>query len=198
MTSDEFSENPFLVGINETRSSWGWFLVAGIALIVLGAICIIYNVTATTASVVVFGWLLLIAGVFALVQAFRIHTWTGFFLYLLSALLRGCTGYLLVRYPDVGSAGFTLVLASFFIVGGIFRATGAATVRFPQWGWALTSGVLSFILGVILLVQWPVSSIWFVGFAIGVDMIFDGVSLVALGNAIHKLPAFPELKPRHA
>ena len=53
----------------------------------------------TFATVLAFGWLLLLSGVIALVHAFRTRTWSGFFLYLLSALLRGFTGYLLVRYP---------------------------------------------------------------------------------------------------
>ena len=38
--------------------------------------------------------------------------------YLLSALFRGFTGYILVRYPLTGATSLTLILASFFIVGG--------------------------------------------------------------------------------
>jgi len=33
-----------------------------------------------------------------------------------------------------------------------------------------------------------VSSVWFIGFAIGVDLIFDGASLIGLATAIHSLP----------
>jgi len=196
--SDQFAENPFAAGINEIRSSWGWFLVFGILLMVFGAICIVGNITATFATVFVFGWLLLVSGVFALIQAFRVHTWSGFFLYFLGALLRGFTGYLLMRYPDVGAASLTLILASFFIVGGLFRATGSAMLKFPRWGWATFSGMLSLVLGIMLLVQWPVSSVWFIGFAIGVDMIFDGASLVAFAMAIHTLTTFTPFKTKHA
>jgi uncharacterized membrane protein HdeD (DUF308 family) len=34
----------------------------------------------------------------------------------------------------------------------------------------------------------PVSSVWFIGFALGVDMILDGTALIAFANAIHLLP----------
>ena len=70
--------NPLIAGIEEIRGSWGWFLALGILLAVFGVACIVYDVTATFTTVLVFGWLLLIGGVFALVQAFTIGTWGGF------------------------------------------------------------------------------------------------------------------------
>jgi len=198
MSTDQFADDPFVAGIDEIRGSWGWFLVLGLALMVLGATCIVANITATFATVLVFGWVLLVGGVFALIQAFQVRTWSGFFLFLLSALLRGFTGYLLVRYPNAGAASLTLVLASFFVVGGLFRATGAAVMRFPRWGWAAFSGTISLVLGILLLTQWPISSIWFIGFAVGVDMFFDGASLIAFATTIHALPKFTPYNPKHA
>jgi uncharacterized membrane protein HdeD (DUF308 family) len=195
MSSNPFSENPIVAGINEIRSSWGWFLFLGILLMISGMICIVSNITATFATVLVFGWLLLISGVFALVHAFQVRNWSGFLLYFLSALLRGFTGYLLIRYPESGAVGLTLILASFFVVGGLFRALGAAVLKFPRWGWVTFSGIVSVVLGVLLLVEMPVSSVWFIGFAIGIDMLFDGASLIGLATAIHSLP---KLEPKHA
>ena len=194
--SREFAENPLLTGMDEIRNSWGWFLGLGILLMLLGAVCIIGDVTATFATVLFFGWLLLISGIVALVQAFSTRNWSGFFLHLLSALFRGFTGYLLVRYPLAGAASLTLILASFFVVTGIFRAIAAGAMKFPRWGWAVFSGIVSVVLGVVLLVQMPVSSIWFIGFAIGVDLIFDGASLIGFGTAIHQV--FPKSTASHA
>src|SRR5579871_4918049 len=109
MSRNELGQNPLLAGMEEIRNSWGWFLGLGILLMLLGAVCIIGDVTATFATVVFFGWLLLISGIVALVQAFSTRDWSGFFLQLLSALFRGFTGYLLVRYPLSGAAGLTLI-----------------------------------------------------------------------------------------
>lgn len=175
-------------GLDELHDSWGWFLALGIALIVLGAVCILGEFMATLVTVLALGWLLIIGAVVSLVQAFRVHNWSGFFLYLLSALLRGFTGYLLIRYPFTGEISLTLLLASFFIVGGLFRAIGAGMLQFPQWGWSAFSGIVSVALGVMLLMQLPVSSLWFIGFAIGIEFIFDGASFIALGNVLRKVP----------
>jgi uncharacterized membrane protein HdeD (DUF308 family) len=180
--------SPLLAGIHKIRSSWGWFLALGIALILLGAACIIGDVTATFVTVLAFGWFLMISGIVALVHAFRIHTWQGFFLYLLSAVFRGFAGYALIRYPLAGAVGLTLVLSAFFIVGGLSRAIGATVLRFPRWGWTVFSGVVAVVLGVMLLEQLPLSSIWFIGFAIGLDMILEGTALIGIATAIRSLP----------
>ena len=186
----ELAYNPLIAGIEDIRRSWGWFQVLGILFIVLGAAFIAYDVTATFATVFVFGWMLLIGGVFALVHAFRTGTWSGFFLYLLSALLRGFTGYLFIRYPISGAETLTLVLASFLVVGGLFRAIGARMAKFPRWGWSLFAGIVSTILGIMLLGQMPLSAVWFIGFAIGVDFIVDGIAVLGFATAIHSLPAW--------
>jgi len=186
MSAKQFG-NPLAAGIEEIRSSWGWFLTLGILFMLLGAVCVIGDVSATFTTVLVFGWMLLFSGIFGLVHAFRTHNGQGFLLSLLGALFRGFTGYLLIRYPLAGAASLTLIVASLFIVGGLFRGIGAGLLKFPRWGWSVFSGVVSLALGIMLLVQLPVSSVWFIGFAIGVDLIFDGASLMAFATSVHSL-----------
>jgi uncharacterized membrane protein HdeD (DUF308 family) len=180
--------DPVVAGINEVRRSWGWFLALGILLTLLGAFCIAADIFATFATVLVFGWFLLIGGVFALVHAFTVRTWSGFFLHLLSALFRGVTGYLLIRYPAPGAMSLTMLLACFFVVSGLFRTIGSATLKLPRWGWSVFSGLVTVALGVLLLTQLVMTSTWFIGFAVGIDMIFEGVSLSSFAIAIRSLP----------
>ena len=174
-----------IVESNDIRSSWGWFLAAGIALVLLGAACIAGSLTATFVTVRVFGWLLLAGAVIALVQASRARKWSGHFSHLLSALFRGFAGYLLLRYPLAGEFGVTMILASLFVVGGLLRATGAAATRSPRAPWSVLSGAVSFVLGVVLLVTLPAASPWFIGFFIGIDLFVDGVVVAALATVIH-------------
>lgn len=180
-------------GLDRIHDSSAWFVALGISFIALGAVCIANDVAATTVSVLTLGWLLLIGAAFALLQSFRTREWSGFFLYLLTALLRGFTGYLLIRYTSSGQVGVTMVLASLFLVGGMFRVIGASALRFPNWGWTATSGILSVALGVMLVYQLPEASLWFIGFAIGVDFIFEGTALIALGLALRQVPAGRDL-----
>src|SRR5260370_27549346 len=121
----------FAAGIEEVRKSWGWFFVCGIVLIALGAMCIVKDQTATAFSILALGWVLLISAVVWFVNSFQAWTWGGFFVYALNALIRGVTGYLLIRHPDAGASAVTMVLAVLFIVGGIFRVIGASSIQFP-------------------------------------------------------------------
>jgi len=178
----------FVAGLEELRKSWGWFLMFGILLVILGAACVVKAQTATTFSILALGWVLAISGVVWLVSSFYAWSWGGFFVYLLNAIIRGVTGYLLIRHPDAGAAGVTMLLAALFIVGGLFRAAGASVIQFPRWGWTVFAGLVSVALGVYLLATWSASSTYFVGIAIGIDLIFDGAALIGFAGALNSLP----------
>ena len=184
----ELTYDPPVAGIETIRESWGWFLVLGIALAVLGVSCAVFAVTATVTSALIFGWLLLVSAVFHLIHSFRTGTWSGSALYLLSALYRGSIGFLLVRHPQMGAEALTVVLASFFTVAGQFRAIVSSMLKFPRWGWAVFSGVITALLGFILLATMPVSGLWVIGFAIGMDLISDGVATIRFAAAIRQVP----------
>jgi len=178
----------FAAEIAEVRKSWVWFLLIGTLLMVLGATCIVKAQTATTFSIQVLGWVLVISGVFWLVNSFLTITWPIFFLFLLNALIRGGVGYLLIRHPNAGAEGVTMVLAVLFVVGGLFRTAGASVIKFPWWGMTVLAGLVSVGLGVYLLANWPVASTFFVGIVIGVDLLFDGSALIGFAAAIRSLP----------
>jgi len=165
----------------------GWVIFAGITMLVLGTAAVIYDVSATIASVVLFGSLLMLAGVMQMVHAFQVRTWSGFFLYLLDGIIRATVGTLLVWYPESGALTLTLLLSVYFIVGGLFRAIGSMVLQFPSWGWSVASGLISVALGVVLAMQWPVSGVWFIGFAVGLDLILYGWALLMFASAVKQL-----------
>ena len=68
---------------------WGWFLAFGIGLVALGVAAVARAFTATIASMLFFGWLLVIAAVIEIVQAVMVGHWAGFFGHLLAAILSG-------------------------------------------------------------------------------------------------------------
>jgi len=170
--------------VNSVR---GWVIVAGIVMLVTGAAAVIYDVTATYASVIAFGWLLMLAGVIEIVHAFQVRTWSGFFLYLLDGLFRAAVGTMLVLYPTAGAEGLTLVLCLYFVVAGLFRTFASLALTFPGWGWSVASGLVSIALGVMLGVQWPGASVWFIGFAVGIDLMLYGLALLMFAGAVKKL-----------
>lgn len=188
-----FSEM-YATGLEQARRSWIWFLLFGILLGLLGVLCVLKAQSATAFSILALGWILIISGVFWLITSFYAFTWHGFFLYLLNALIRGAVGYLLIRHPNAGAEGVTMLLAVMFIVGGLFRAIASSVIQFPRWGWTFVSGLVSLALGIYLTVIWQTASTFFVGLFIGIDLIFDGAALAGFAGALHSLPTTSQRK----
>lgn len=178
----------FMSGLEEVRKSWGWFLAFGVLLIILGVACVGTAHTATTVSMLILGWLLLFSGVVWLVTAFWAWNWAGFFFYFLNAIIRSVVGYLLIRHPHAGAEAVTMVIAALLLVEGLFRIGVASMIHFPTWGWTVFTGVCSVVLGFLLLIYWSSTSTFFIGLAIGIDLMLDGAALVGFAAAIHSLP----------
>jgi uncharacterized membrane protein HdeD (DUF308 family) len=157
----------------------GWFLVLGIALIVLGVLALGDTILLTLVSVVFLGWLLIISAIFHAVQWVRGHE-ERHFLDLLVCVLDFVVGLILLSNPAGGALAITLVLAVFFLVGGLMRVFGALSSDAPHRAWAVLEGVVSALLGILLWVHWPSSALWFVGFAIGIGLIFRGWTWIML------------------
>ena len=161
-------------GLEGPRPKWGWFLVLGIALIVLGAVALASPWLATLTSVLLYGWLLVFGGVFEVVAAFWAKEWSGIFLHLLGALLSAVVGALIVTHPEAGAEGLTMVLATLFLAGGLFRVGAAVVLRFPNWGWAATSGIVTAFLGVFVWRAWPFSALWLIGTFVAIELLSRG------------------------
>lgn len=178
-----------LVGLSELRRKWGWFLALGICLILLGSIAIGSAVFFTLASVILFGWLLLVGGILEAVHAFWRKQWSGFFIDLLTGILYVVVGFMVVANPGATAITLTLLIAMFLMFGGVFRIVTAIILAYQHRAWLLLHGVINLLLGIAIWRQWPLSGLWVIGLFIGIDMIFNGWSLVMLALMARKVPA---------
>jgi len=176
-----------LVNAEAVREHRGWFLVLGIVLLILGVLAISYDVFTTVVSVLVFGWLLVIAGVVEIVHGFQTHRWGGFFLHLLAALLYLVVGVLFLANPLVGAASLTLFLGAFFLVAGLFEIFGTLRLKPPHMVWPLLAGIVTALLGVLLWYQWPFSGLYFIGLAVGINLIFRGWAWIMLATVAGRI-----------
>lgn len=187
----------FAANLQELRRNWGWLLLWGILLIILGIVALGDAVLVTFISMFIFGWVLLIAGVVEAVQAIR-HRKAGpghLLLHVLNAVLGIVVGTMLLRNSLAGALIITLLLAAYFTVAGVFRIVAALAMRIPGWGWALASGIITLILGILVWARWPLSGLWVIGLFIGIDLIIAGWAQVALAIGARR---FPFKRPLHA
>jgi|ERR1700733_27082 len=157
-----------------------WFLGTGIALVLLGTIAITFAVFTTLASVIFLGWIFLASGILQIAHGVNTRHWSGFSLYLLLGALSLIVGGMFIAKPAQSAIALTLLIALVLITKGIFRIIISLVYTFANQWWVLLNGILTTALGIIIFAQWPFSSPWVIGLFVGIDLIFNGWSLIML------------------
>ena len=167
------------------RRNWGWLMAAGIALIVLGVLGLGAVALLSVASAVWFGAMIFVGGIVVLVDAFRHQGWKSRLLHILIGVLYLAVGVVTFANPLVATASLTLLAGCGLVAAGVLRLVVAFQNReLPSWGWVAFSGLLSLLLGGMIIAQWPASSLWVLGTFLAIELIFQGLAAIALARAI--------------
>lgn len=168
----------------EVQKRWGWLLAFGILAIVLGTLGLGSVIFLTLASVLFFGWLILIEGGVQLFQAFQCRGWKSVLWHVLGALLHVLAGIVVIGDPVLASNLFTLLLAAAILASGVTRIVVAFQMRAAGvWLWPLLGGLVAVALGLMIAVHWPASSLVVIGLFIAIELIVNGWTLVTVALA---------------
>jgi len=173
--------------LHALRNQWWCFLALGIALVIIGSLCVISPLVASLASVMVFGFLLLAGGITQIVSSFWAGKWSGMLLHLLIGALYMVVGFMIIDAPMENTLLLTKIIAIFLIVTGIFDIVAALVHRFHNWGWVLLNGGVTLLLGLLINRQWPSSALWVIGLFVGLEMIFNGWAWIMLAFGLRSV-----------
>lgn len=153
-----------------------WFLMWGIALVFLGCIAISLSTFTTLVSVIILGMIFIACGAVILIDTFQFwwHKWSGFIPHFIIGLFYIIVGFMLVMGPIVGAVSLTLLLASLFIIIGLLRIIYSVSLQPPRWGWSFFNGIITLVLGILIMVQWPASGLFIIGLFVGIDLLLIG------------------------
>ena len=180
ITSDSSRSDALASGLEPLRAKSGWIVALGIVYVIAGFIALGSVVFATVATVFVVGVMMLIAGVAEVINAFQMQGWGKFLLWLLLGVLYIIAGFVTFENPLMAAAVLTLILGIALVVSGIMRIVlGFSVKNGIPWMWMVLSGVITLLLGIVILAHWPVSSLYILGMFLGIDLIFAG----AVGSA---------------
>jgi uncharacterized membrane protein HdeD (DUF308 family) len=171
--------------VSQIKHSVAWLITLGILLLVLGVVCIVSPLVSGMAVELLVGGVMLVAGVAKLFHAGRARSWGSGMGEFLLGMFTALAGLLLLAHPLAGLAFLTLLLAGFFFLEGIAQFVIAFRLRpLAGWLWVLFGGLLSFLLAVLIYVNWPLSGAWAVGTLVGIQILYNGWSLIAIGLAV--------------
>jgi len=164
------------------RAKWGWIVALGVVYVIAGLIALGSVVMATVASVLIVGIMMIVAGVAEIINAFQIKGWGKFLLWALLGVLYIVAGFVTFENPLLAAVLLTLMLGAALAASGIMRIFLAFSMkRESPWIWVAVSGVITLMLGLLILARWPVSSIYILGMFLGIDLVFAGAGWIGLG-----------------
>jgi uncharacterized membrane protein HdeD (DUF308 family) len=96
----------------------------------------------------------------------------------LSGVLYILGGISLVVWPVVSEISLTLFIGFLLAFEGIMELAAAAAGAIPARGLVLLDGIVTAVLGGMLIAEWPSDSIWAIGTLFGIALAFSAVNLI--------------------
>jgi uncharacterized membrane protein HdeD (DUF308 family) len=159
-------------------------IVIAVLLILAGLAAIFLPFLAGIAISIVVAWLLLFAGVIHLFFGWHTRSAGAVIWKILVGLAYLFAAFYILDHPGRGLLTLTLVLAFYLFFEGIFEAVIYAQLRrFPGSGWFLFDAIVTIVLGIMIFMSWPVSSVWAVGTLIGISILFSGITRLSYAFA---------------
>lgn len=172
----------------------GWAIAWAILLILAGFVMICLPFFAGLSIAIVVGWLLVISGIFHLIEAFHTRGAGPFIWQLLVGIVYVIGGFDIAMHPAWGLVVLTFVLGIILIVEGVIGIFGYFNHRkLPGAGWILFNAICALLLGIIIWREGTAAAVWVIGTLVGINLIFSGFTRLMLWSAVHR-----SLRAQHA
>jgi uncharacterized membrane protein HdeD (DUF308 family) len=182
MTSVSRAQMPDRQTVGPLRSKSGWIVALGVVYVIAGIIALSSVVFATKVTVFVVGIMMLISGIAEVINAFQFKSWGKFLVWLLLGVLYILAGLVTFENPLLAAAILTFLLGIVLVVSGVMRLVLAFSMREGMsWTSVVLSGLVTLLLGLIILAHWPTSSLFVLGVLLGVDLLIIGIGWIFVG-----------------
>jgi uncharacterized membrane protein HdeD (DUF308 family) len=171
-------------------------IAEGILLIILGLLALIFPVLASVWVTGVIAVVFLVGGVVGwisnLARSRQMGRWICFWRLVVSTLfiVAGASMISNFRSPADAAeqvAALSLAIGIVFLVEGVVAFfNGLSHSNRAGSGWAIANGVITFILGLLIVTLKFWGLLWVLGMLVGISFLFSGIDLIALSSTIHK------------
>lgn len=163
----------------------GWLFGFGVLLLILGFIGLGMEIALTIVSMYFFAALLMLSGLSHIADSFRYKRWSTTIWEIGIAILYLIGAGIILYDPLLASTIITALLAWTLIIIGVTRITMSMSLRDTKgWGWIFFAGLTSLILGILILLHWPMSGLWVIGMFIAIDMIVSGWTYILIAISL--------------
>jgi uncharacterized membrane protein HdeD (DUF308 family) len=171
--------------IERLRGKWGAIVAFGVLLMMLGLASLVFAFASTIAMVTLNGILFIIAGAAEIAVGMHTQGWGRFFLWVIGGIINLLFGIVCILDPVIASLWLTLFLGAALIAAGVVRAYLAFQLPGGQARMMVFLGAaVTFLLGLMIVMNWPVSSFYVLGTLLGVELLFHGAGWASFGMGL--------------
>jgi uncharacterized membrane protein HdeD (DUF308 family) len=167
--------------IAHLRRRWGWFVGFGALSAIFGLVALALAGAATIVSVYLIAFFIILIGGSEIVLGVNSHIWANRIVLVLIGLLYVVVGAFALANPLTGAAAFTLLLGAALLATGVLRIYFGVKLPHGASGFVVAAGLVTTLLGLLILFGWPENSQFVLGIFLGVDLLFYGASWIGFG-----------------
>jgi len=165
----------------------GWFIAIAVLFILLGMFAIAEPFLAGLGVTLLVGWLLVAGAVAHFIHAFKGSGAKHPILHLLVGIVYLAGGGYFLTHTIMGESTLTLLLSGVILAEGVLEFVAYVRLRGAGGSvWLLLNGIVTILLGALIWLHWPSSSVWAIGTIVGVNLLMTGISRLMLGLAARK------------
>jgi len=181
--------SPVAGWIAEAKRNAKWLILFGIIEIIIGILAVTTPLMTGLAVTMMVAIFLLLAGLSRLIGALKAGSWGAGAMGFLVGILALIGGIIVLTRPGAGLAWITWLLSVYlFVVGISGLALGLKLRPDTGWGWRVFNGILSLLLGVLIMRHWPLSGAWAIGVLVGIHFLSSGWTMLFVGLQARRLP----------
>ena len=170
----------------ELRHRWGWFVALGVLALLLGAIALGAVVFATITTVYLIAAFMILAGGSEIVIGLGARPWSRSFLLIAAGFFYIVAGAFALAQPIHAAVLFTLMLGSAMLVAGAIRVYIGTHMHSHARTMVIVGGLVTAIVGLLIVLDWPANSVVILGTLLGVDLVFTGCMWIGLGLRLRR------------
>jgi uncharacterized membrane protein HdeD (DUF308 family) len=169
------------------KQATGLSIGTAVLMILLGILAIALPQATGIGVTYLVSYTIIFGGLAHLAYAFAAERAGTFFWRLLIGIVYVAGGVYLALNPGLSLESLTLVLAVIFFVQGLLRIVFFFQERsLPGVGWVLFDGVMTVLLGFLIMRSWPQSSQWAIGTIVGANLCVSGATRLMLSVSARK------------
>ena len=172
-----FDSSPF----EPLRAKRGWIVALGVVYLLAGIVALSSVALATIVGVFIVGIAMVVAGVAEVINALQVRSWSKFLLWTLLGGLYIVAGILAFENPLLTAKALTFLLSLFLLASGITKIILAFSMKVGRSWLVFFSGLITVIVGAVILAHWPVESLYVLGIFLGVDLVVTGAGWISIG-----------------